>query len=87
VRTEPQSKLVSDRVAGSKREIQRRYRVGPAVVDQAIREGVPAARLHHRRFTILFSDFETWLRSKRIPITTHAQAVVDAVLERERRAG
>ena len=70
------------------RGVERAFGISRTRLSEAIRAGeLPAAQLGARRFTILRSDLEVWLRRYAIPPSPHAEQVVEKVLKREANAG
>jgi hypothetical protein len=74
------------RAALSVRGIEREYGVSRTRVMEAIRAGeVAASRLGSRRYSVLRTDFEAWLRRQAIRPTSHAEQRVAEILAREER--
>jgi len=68
-------------------ELGRLTGIGPKRLRRAIASGaLPAYTASSAWPRVLWSDFEAWLRSTRVPSNDHAQARVRAVLQRERAA-
>jgi excisionase family DNA binding protein len=78
-----------ERHALSARAIEREFGVGRDRICEAVHGGdLPASRFGKRRFAILRTDVEAWLRSHAFRPNAHAESVVERVLAREaRRAG
>ena len=72
------------RYALSARGVERDYGIDRTAVAEAIRSGdLRASRLGARRFTLLRTDVEQWLRRYAVTPTARAQARVHEVLEAE----
>jgi hypothetical protein len=64
--------------------LARRYRVAPRVIRQAIKKGeLPAYYMGTSWPRVFDSDFKAWIRSTRVPVTSHARARVAELLEQE----
>ena len=66
----------------------KRIPCSPKVLRRARDRGeLPVYRLGDRWERVFWPEVVAWVRSKRVPITSHARARVDEVLEREQSVG
>ena len=87
-RRRPITEIEQHRDALSLRGLERRYGFRREFLGELVRDGVLPAQPRGRALVVLRSDFESWFRSAAERTRSHADGVVDRVLDREaRRAG
>jgi hypothetical protein len=79
------TEIEQHRDALSLRGLERRYGFRREFLGELVRDGKLPFRTRGRSKLVLRADFERWFRAEAERTRTHAEAVVDRVLDRERK--